>query len=141
LRSSPVSTEAAVVPGAMVELGVAGVVPLPLRRGRPPLAAGVARAGGFHTSSFQAATGALHPLGRSHRHQQALDLLEGVVADRFTGFLFQGGPDLIVRDPAAVLGDQSDQGIGEVGEDRHQGEYWEGEVQAGRAWELRSTSA
>ena len=111
------------VPGAMVELGVAGVATLPLRRGWPPTAG--CRGGsrwGFNALSLQAATGAFHPLGRSHRHHQSLDLLERLVADRFTGLLLQGRPDLIVADPAAVLGDQGDQGIGEVGEDRHQSE-------------------
>ncbi len=92
LRSSPVSTEAAVVPGAM---------------------------GAW-------AAGALHPLGRSHRHHQVLDFLEGVVADRFTGLLLQSRLDLIIRDPAAVLGDQGDQGIGEVGEVGHQSGQWQG---------------
>jgi len=61
LRSSPVSTEAAVVPGAMVELGVAGVAPLPLRRGRPPLAAGAARAGASTPGAFRPPPGPFTP--------------------------------------------------------------------------------
>jgi hypothetical protein len=88
---------------------------------------------------LQAATRTLHPLGRPHRHHQGLDLLERVVADRFTGLLLQGRPDLIIGDPAAVLRDQGDQGIGEVGEDRHQSELWEGGAQVGRTWDWTST--
>jgi hypothetical protein len=63
LRSSPVSTEADVVPAAMVELDVAGVVPLPLplRWGRPPLAAGVARAGASTPAAFKPPPGPFTP--------------------------------------------------------------------------------
>ena len=84
---------------------------------------------GFQARGLQSATGALHPLGRSHRHHQVLDFLEGGVADRFSGLPFQGRLDLLIRDPAAVLGDQGDQGIGEfgeVGEVGHQSGQWQG---------------
>ncbi len=61
LRSSPVSTEAAVVPGAMVELGVVEVAPLPLRRLREPAAGAAARGGGSTPGAFSPPPGPFTP--------------------------------------------------------------------------------
>jgi hypothetical protein len=68
------------------------------------------------------ATKALHTLRGVHRHQQSLDLLQFFVTDRLACLLLQSRPDLLVRDPAAVLRDQGDQCVGELGP----GNHWEG---------------
>jgi hypothetical protein len=119
LRSSPVSSEAAVVPGAMVELGVAG-------GGAVDAAAGPG-AGGWGRSAWrwiyprrlQPSARALHTLGGTQGHHLALELLQVLIADGLSCLVLQGCADLVVRDPAAVLRDQGDQVVDEVSEVGH----------------------
>ena len=107
------------VPGAMVELGVVVVVPLPLRRLREPAAGAAARGGGSTPGAFSASAGALHTLRGPQGHHLALELLQFLIADGLSRLALQGCADLVVRDPAAVLRDQSDQVVDEVGEVGH----------------------
>ncbi len=107
-------------------LGGWGAGPVATAAGPATAGCGGVSSWGCQAWGLQTATGALHPLGRSHRHHQALDFLERLVVDRFTGLLLKGNPDLIIGDPAAVLRDQGDQGIGEFGEVGHQSGQWVG---------------
>jgi hypothetical protein len=72
----------------------------------------------------EASAGAFHTLGGTQLHHLALDLPQLLIADRFHRLVLQGGADLVVRDPAAVLRDQGDQVVDEVGEDGHRGRTW-----------------
>jgi hypothetical protein len=61
LRSSPVSTESVMVPGAMSDWGAWALAPLPLRRGRVPAAGAAARRGGTTPGDFSPPPGPFTP--------------------------------------------------------------------------------
>jgi hypothetical protein len=71
------------------------------------------------SSRSQASAGAFHTLRGPQGHHLALGLLQYLIADGLSRLTLQGYADLVVRDPAAVLRNQSDQVVDEVGEVGH----------------------
>lgn len=96
-------------------------------RGGAVAAAAAAGAGGWGPSAWrwiyprrlQPSARALHTLGGTQGHHLALELLQVLIADGLSCLVLQGCADLVVRDPAAVLRDQGDQVVDEVGEVGH----------------------
>ncbi len=79
-----------------------------------------------HSGGFQPSARAPWLLSCPHRHHSVLHVLKQGIAERLPRLLLQGDADLVVRDPAAVLRDQGDQVVDEVGEDGHRSEQWKG---------------
>ena len=76
---------------------------------------------GLKARGLQATAGPSRLLGRTHRHHQVFGFLHLRVAERLAHLLLQRRLDLAIADPAAVLRDQGDQGVGEVGAEGHWG--------------------
>ena len=119
LRSSPVSTEAAVVPGAMEGWGVVAAAPLPLRRPRPLPEGRCSPWRRAEAWRLQATAGAAGFFGGAHGHHMILGGFELLVAEGIIGQIQQLGAQLCVAHAVSVLRDQGQQGVGEVGTDGH----------------------
>ena len=76
---------------------------------------------GLKARGLQATAGPSRLLCCTHRHHLVFGFLHQRVAERFSHLLLQRRLDLAIADPAAVLRDQGDQGVGEVGAEGHWG--------------------